>query len=112
MRDPLWLVSLAALLLVLLADYMDLAGETEQHIDDAWITAAVKGKLSAGKVSRLSGIAVDTQQGIVYLSGTAENAAMGQRAVDLARRVQGVREAVSDLRIQGGWVDSPDDRAA
>lgn len=41
MRDPLWLVPLAAFLLVLLADYMDLAGEPEQRINDAWITAAV-----------------------------------------------------------------------
>ncbi len=45
-------------------------------------------------------IDVDTNQGVVYLNGIVENAAMRSRAVELARQVRGVRDVVNNLRVQ------------
>ncbi len=73
-----------------------------QNIDDASITSTVKAKLAAEKVSTLMRIGVDTVQGTVHLTGVVENAAMKERAGDIARRVQGVRGVVNNLRVQGG----------
>jgi osmotically-inducible protein OsmY len=72
-----------------------------QTVDDASITAAVKTKLAAEKVSTLTKIDVDTNRGTVYLTGNVDSAAMKQRAADLARQVKGVKEVVNNLRVQG-----------
>ncbi len=90
-------------ILLLLAGCTTLTGETlGQNIDDASITSTVKAKLAAEKVSTLTRIGVDTVQGTVHLTGVVENAAMKERAGDIARRVQGVRGVVNNLRVQGG----------
>ncbi len=91
----------AAILIVPLAGCTALTGETaRENLDDAAITAAVKAKLAAEKISTLTRIGVDTVQGTVYLTGIVEGAALKQRAEDVARQVQGVRNVVNSLKIQ------------
>ncbi|MBI1894288.1 MAG: BON domain-containing protein [Candidatus Rokubacteria bacterium] len=45
-------------------------------------------------------IDADTNQGVVHLNGIVENAAMRNRAAELARQVRGVRDVVNNLRVQ------------
>lgn len=95
--------AVAAILVVLLAGCASLTGETaRENMDDATITTAVKAKLAAEKASTLTRVGVDTVQGTVYLTGIVETAALKARAGDLARQVQGVREVVNHLKVQGG----------
>ncbi|MGH7321167.1 MAG: BON domain-containing protein [Candidatus Rokuibacteriota bacterium] len=101
MRDGFRAAGVAALLIALLTGCTAMTGKTAgQNVDDAKITAAVKGKLAGEKFSTVTRIDVDTNLGTVYLTGNVESAAMKARAVALARDVQGVRQVVDNLRIQ------------
>jgi hyperosmotically inducible protein len=72
---------------------------TGQVIDDATITAAVKTKLAAEKLSTLTKVNVDTRNGVVTLTGNVDTETTRQRALDVARGVDGVRDVISNLRI-------------
>ena len=67
------------------------------NIDDASITTAVKSKLVADKASNLTRVNVDTNNGTVYLNGSAEQRA---RAEQIAREAKGVRNVVNNLQVQ------------
>ncbi len=96
-------VSLVALMALLFVGCTTLTGKTlGENIDDASITAAVKVKLAEEKATTLTRIDVDTNQGVVYLSGIVENAAIKTRAAELARQVRGVRDVVNNLKVQSG----------
>ena len=101
MREMLRWILAAAILPALLAGCTSLTGETaREHLDDTAITAAVKSKLAAEKVSTLTRIGVDTVQGTVYLTGIVETPALKARAGEIARQVQGVRGVVNNLKVQ------------
>ena len=86
---------------VLLSACQAMTGETlGENIDDAGITAAVKSKLAAEKISTVTRIDVDTNRGVVALNGTVKTVADKTRAEELAREVKGVRDVVNNLRIQ------------
>jgi len=70
------------------------------NIDDASITTAVKSKLVADKVSNLTRVNVDTNNGTVYLNGTVESAEQRARAEQIAREAKGVRNVVNNLQVQ------------
>jgi hyperosmotically inducible periplasmic protein len=71
-------------------------------VKDSVITTKVKAKLAEEKASSLVHIRVDTDnQGIVYLSGTAKSQAAIDRAVTIARGVEGVVSVHNDIRISG-----------
>jgi hyperosmotically inducible protein len=91
------------LLAVALAGCQSMMGgrTTGETVDDASITAAVKTKLAGEKMSTLTKIDVDTNKGTVYLNGNVDSLAMKTRAGELARQVNGVRDVVNNLRVQG-----------
>ena len=70
------------------------------NIDDATITATVKSKLVAEKVSNLIRVDVDTNSGTVYLNGTVESAEQKTRAEQLAWQAKGVKSVVNNLQVQ------------
>jgi len=72
------------------------AGNT---VSDAAITTAVKTRLTADKVVGGLKIDVDTNQGVVTLSGPVRSAAERSQAVRLARNTKGVSRVVDDLTI-------------
>jgi hyperosmotically inducible protein len=71
-------------------------------MDDAGITAAVKGKLLDDPTVRGLEIDVDTREGVVYLTGTVRSDAEKDRAIDIARSTKHVRDVQADLRIERG----------
>jgi osmotically-inducible protein OsmY len=68
---------------------------------DATITAAVKRRLAGEHMATLVKINVDTNQGTVHLNGTVDSPAAKERAAELARQVEGVRQVVNNLKVQG-----------
>jgi len=70
---------------------------TGEVIDDATITAAVKTKLAAEKISTLTKVDVDTRLGTVYLNGVVDSDATKQRATTIA---QGVNNVVNNLTVK------------
>lgn len=103
MVSVLRFISLFGLAIILLAGCQTLTGKTAgENIDDATITAQVKTKLAGEKVATLTKIDVDTNKGVVYLTGVVDSAALKQRAAELARQVKGVRDVVNNQRVQAG----------
>lgn len=74
--------------------------KTGAYVDDAWITSKVKSKMIADQEVKAHKIDVDTSQGVVTLSGTAENWQVANKAADIARGVKGVTAVENDIRIQ------------
>jgi len=97
LRSALGLVMLIAVTAGCTAMTGKTAGE---NVDDASITASVKGKLAGEKPATLTKVDVDTNKGTVYLTGNVENAAIKARATELAREVAGVRDVVNNLKVQ------------
>jgi len=95
------LVGVAVAIMMLLAACSSMTGRTlGENIDDAGITAKVKAKLASEKISTVTRIDVDTNQGVVALNGTVSSEAMRARAAEIARDVKGVRDVVNNLRVQ------------
>jgi osmotically-inducible protein OsmY len=95
------MVGVAVAIMMLLAACSSMTGKTlGENIDDAGITAAVKAKLAGEKISTVTRIDVDTNQGVVALNGTVSSEALRTRAGEIARNVKGVRDVVNNLRVQ------------
>ncbi len=77
-------------------DTADRAGEA---VTDAGITGAVKAKLLADQAVSGLAIDVDTNGGVVTLSGEVNTRAEADQAVTLARGTEGVSRVVDKLRV-------------
>ena len=92
--------ALAVLLLVLVTGCQAMTGRTAgQNVDDATITATVKAKLTADKLSNFTRIDVDTTSGVVSLNGIVPDSQQKAHAEDLARRVDGVKRVINNLQV-------------
>ena len=70
-------------------------------VKDSAITAKVKAKLAAEKMSSLARIKVDTDsKGMVVLSGTARSQEQADKAVSIARGTEGVTSVESKITIK------------
>ncbi len=94
-------VVLALLLVGAVSGCQALTGETMgEHIDDTTITSTVKTRLAQEKGASLTRIQVDTDRGVVQLSGVVETAAEKARAEQIARGVGGVKSVRNNLQAQ------------
>ena len=71
-----------------------------QTMTDSRITAAVQSKLTADRISNFTRVDVDTTNGVVALNGIVSSAEQKERAAQLARRVDGVRNVINNLQVQ------------
>ena len=71
-----------------------------RNIDDLTITASVKARLVADKLSNFTRIDVDTVNAIVSLTGMVESEHEKRRAEDIASLVEGVKKIINDLQVQ------------
>jgi len=71
-----------------------------QNIDDTTITTQVKAKLAADKGSSITRVQVDTNRGVVALTGTVESTADRARAEQITRSVNGVKNVANNLQVQ------------
>ncbi|HXF75006.1 MAG TPA: BON domain-containing protein [Methylomirabilota bacterium] len=89
------------LLVAVMSGCQALTGETlGEHIDDTTITTTVKAKLAAEKGTTLTRVQVDTDRGVVQLSGVVETAADKAKAEQIARSVSGVKSVRNNLQTQ------------
>jgi len=68
-------------------------------LEDVTITGKVKTALMEDKAVSANEIDVDTVQGVVQLKGNVDSKAEAQRAVAIARKVAGVKQVKSFLKI-------------
>ena len=88
-------------LILFLSGCQAITGETlGENIDDTTITTTVKAKLAADKGTTLTRIQVDTNRGVVQLSGVVESGADRSRAEQVARGVGGVKSVVNNLQVR------------
>jgi osmotically-inducible protein OsmY len=73
---------------------------TGQAIDDGVITAKVKSKLIEDPVTKAHQINVDTFKGTVQLSGFVESTEARNRALVLAKDVDGVKQVKDSLQVR------------
>src|SRR5579859_6261009 len=72
-----------------------------KFIKDSAITAKIKSELAEEKMSSLVHIRVDTDKmGRVSLSGTTESQAEADKAVSIARAVEGVTHVKSSIHVR------------
>jgi hyperosmotically inducible periplasmic protein len=72
-----------------------------ERVDDGWITTKVKSEFAIDKLVSATNIRVNTDNGVVHLSGPAKNQAEANRAIEIARNVKGVRSVRNAMEIQG-----------
>ena len=70
-----------------------------EQIDDAAITAAVKAKFAGDPDVAAIDIDVDTNEGVVTLSGRVESADQSREAARLAADTDGVRRVINNLSV-------------
>jgi hyperosmotically inducible protein len=70
-------------------------------VKDSVITTKIKAKLAAEHLGSAKHISVDTDRdGVVWLSGTANSQAEVDKAVEIARKTEGVKSVKRDLKVQ------------
>jgi hyperosmotically inducible protein len=91
----------AMLTILSLAGCQAMTGKTAgQNVDDATLTSSVKTKLAADKLSSLTRVDVDTNNGTVSLNGVVESSDQKARAQELASQVNGVNKVINNLQVQ------------
>lgn len=83
-----------------------------EYLDDQTINARVKTALVGDDDIRSRSVSTTTYDGVVQLSGFVDNADEQQRAAQLARDVDGVREVINNIEIKPDQVQygNPGDR--
>jgi hyperosmotically inducible protein len=77
-----------------------MTGETMgQNIDDGAITSSVKTQLASDKLNTLSRVGVETNNGVVYLTGEVTTADQKSRVASVTSQVKGVRQVVNNLQV-------------
>ena len=73
----------------------------ETFVKDSVITTKIKAKLASEHLGSAAHIKVDTDNnGVVWMSGTANSQAEVNQAVTIARNTEGVKMVKSDLKVQ------------
>lgn len=76
------------------------ASDTRTAMSDTMITTKVKAEMAADPVVKAMDVHVETQRGIVMLSGFVPTRAEADKAVEVARKVEGVQEVKSSIQIK------------
>lgn len=97
--------SLSGLVVVIammgLVGCQSMTGKTAgQNVSDASISTAVQTKLTTDRMSNFTRVDVDTERGVVNLSGVVQSSEQKARASELARQVDGVKRVNNNLQVQ------------
>jgi hyperosmotically inducible periplasmic protein len=76
------------------------AATAGQSYDDSMLTASVKTKLMENSETKAHQINVGTEKGVVQLTGFVDSTAMKNKAGEIARSVDGVKNVRNDLEIR------------
>ena len=73
---------------------------TGEYIDDAVITTKVKAAIFEDETVKVAEVNVETFKGAVQLSGFVSSQAAINKAVEVTRRVKGVKSVKNDMRVK------------
>ncbi len=73
---------------------------TGEYFDDTVLTSKVKASIVGDPKLKALQISVETFKGVVQLSGFVNSSAASARAVELARRVKGVKQVNNSLIVK------------
>lgn len=73
---------------------------TGEYIDDAAITAKVKGSFVRDDTVKALDVQVETFKGVVQLSGFVDSSMQRDRAEEIARATNGVREVTNNIQLK------------
>jgi hyperosmotically inducible periplasmic protein len=79
----------------------DAASKTAEVTTDGWISTRIKTNFMGDEALRASDIKVNTNDHVVTLTGAVPNAAARDKAVQIAKDVEGVHRVVDKLKIAG-----------
>lgn len=71
-----------------------------EYVDDSMITGKVKAALAADPNVKATQVNVETFKGTVQLSGFVDSREAAQRAIELARKVNGVKSVKNDIVVK------------
>ena len=71
----------------------------DEQVSDSWITSKITAKYTADPEVNPFEIDVDTENGVVRLSGMVEDEAQRSEAEELARHTEGVKQVVNDIKL-------------
>lgn len=94
-------LTVALAFLLFMTGCQALTGETMgENIDDSYITGSVKTKLASDRLVSLTRVEVETNNGIVYLTGEVETAEQRSHIGSLASQVKGVKRVDNNLQVR------------
>jgi osmotically-inducible protein OsmY len=73
---------------------------TGDYVDDSVITTKVKAAFAEDPTVKATEVKVETFKGTVQLSGFVDSREAEQRAVELARQVNGVKSVKNDMELR------------
>lgn len=73
---------------------------TGEYVDDAVITTKVKAAIFEDPMVKVTEVNVETFKGAVQLSGFVSSQAAINKAVEVTRRVTGVKSVKNDMRVK------------
>ena len=71
-----------------------------EKVEDGWITTKIKSDFAVDKTVSAMNIHVNTDNGVVHLTGVAKNTDEANRAIQIARSVKGVKSVRNEMQIQ------------
>ena len=95
-----WLFTGMFVLVAGLAGCANSGERSGTYVDDSWITSKVKSEMVADKSVKARDITVNTNKGVVTLSGTADTWDESNKAAEIARKVKGVTMVENDIRVR------------
>ena len=72
---------------------------TGEIVDDSYITSSVKTQLATDKLVSVTRVEVETNNGVVYLTGQVQTAEQRSHAGSVAAQVKGVKKVVNNLQV-------------
>ena len=73
---------------------------TGEYVDDSVVTGKVKSAIFEEPTLKSAEINVETFKGVVQLSGFVTSKAMEDKAVEVTRKVGGVKSVKNDMRLK------------
>lgn len=73
---------------------------TGEHIDDRADSSRVRKALSADTQYKYNDVSIQTFKGVVQLSGFVNSRDQKNRAGDLAKRVEGIKDVVNNITVK------------
>jgi hyperosmotically inducible protein len=79
--------------------------DSQSALSDSYITAKlngliIKNKIFGDKDVKFTNIDIETKDGVVYLSGQADNTAQIKNIIDLANSIKGVKSVKSAIKVK------------